>query len=79
MDVNGNISLEYGGTALDMRTVGNQLMFLGQHDDTLDVEPRGTCSSYPTKQVGKSQISSPVVRGFAADFTLIGSTVFFSA
>ena len=78
MDVNGNISLEYNGTALGMRTIGNQLMFLGQHPVTLDVEPH---VFEPSNQTGW-QIADIFPGGsgsFAGEFTLIGTTVYFSA
>ena len=78
MDVNGNISLEYSGTVLGMRTIGDQLMFLGQDPLTLDVEPY---VFEPSNQTGwRIEDIFPGGSGsFAGEFTLIGTTVFFSA
>ena len=77
MDVDGNISSEYTGTALGMRVIGNQLMFLGQTPN-LDTEPfvydpsNGTAWQIADIFPGNSG-------SFAAGFTLIGTTVYFSA
>ena len=78
MDVNGNISLEYSGTAFGMRTIGNQLMFLGQDPFTLDVEPY---VFEPSNQTGWriADIFPGGSGSFAGEFTLIGTTAFFAA
>ena len=78
MDVNGNISLEYTGTAFGMRVIGNQLMFLGQDIHTFDVEPYvfdpSNGSAWRIADIFPGNSGS-----FAGEFTLIGTTVFFSA
>jgi len=78
VDVNGNISSEYTGTALGMRVIGNQLMFLGQDPFTFDVEPY---VFEPSNQTAWriADIFPGNQGSFAGGFTLIGTTVFFSA
>ena len=77
LDVNDSISLEYAGTVLGMRAIGSQLMFLGQ-TPSLDTEPfvydpsNGTAWQIADIFPGNSG-------SFAGEFTLIGTTVFFSA
>ncbi len=77
VDANGNISSEYVGTAMGMRVIGNQLMFLGQTSN-LDTEPfvydpsNGTAWQIADIFPGNSG-------SFAGEFTLIGTTVYFSA
>ena len=78
VDVNGNISSEYVGTAMGMRAIGNQLMFLGQDPLTLDSEPY---VFEPSNQTAWriADIFPGNSGSFAGEFTLIGTTVFFSA
>ena len=78
VDANGNISSEYAGTALNMRAIGNQLMFLGQDPLTMDVEPY---VFEPSNQTAWriADIFPGNSGSFAGEFTLIGTTVFFSA
>jgi ELWxxDGT repeat protein len=77
MNASGNISLEYSGSALGLRAIGSQLMFSGQ-GLSLDVEPY----VYDISNGTAWQIADifPGASGsFAGEFTLIGTTVFFSA
>ena len=78
VDVNGNITSEYAGTAFSMRAIGNQLMFLGQDPVTFDVEPY---VFEPSNQTAWriADIFPGTQGSFAGGFTLIGTTVFFSA
>ena len=77
LDANDNLTLVHTGTALNMRAVGSQLMFLGQ-SASLDVEPwvfeptNGTAWQIADIFPGNSG-------SFAGEFTLLGTTVFFSA
>ena len=74
---NGNVSLAYSGSVLLLHAIGSQLMFLGQ-DASLDTEPyvfepsNGTAWRIADVFPGGSG-------SFAAEFTLIDTTVFFSA
>ena len=77
MDVNGNISSEYAGTALGMRSIGSQLMFLGQ-TPSLDTEPFVYNPSNGTAWQIADIFPGPS-GSFAGEFTLIGTTVYFSA
>ena len=78
VDANGNISSEYAGTVLGMRVIGTQLMFLGQDPLTLDVEPY---VFEPSNQTAWriADIFPGNSGSFAGEFTLIGTTVYFSA
>ena len=77
MNASGNISLEYSGSALGLRAIGSQLMFSGQ-GLSLDVEPYVYDPSNGTAwQI--ADIFPGVSGSFAGEFTLIGTTVFFSA
>ena len=77
MIASGNISLEYSGSALGLRAIGSQLMFSGQ-GLSLDVEPYVYDPSNGTAwQI--ADIFPGASGSFAGEFTLIGTTVFFSA
>ena len=77
MDVNGNIALEYGGTAMSMRAIGSQLMFLGQ-TPSFDLEPFIYEPSNSTAwQI--ADIFPGTGSSYAGEFTLVGTTVYFAA
>ena len=77
MNASGNITLEYSGSALGLRAIGSQLMFSGQ-GLSLDVEPYVYDPSNGTAwQI--ADIFPGASGSFAGEFTLIGTTVFFSA
>jgi len=73
---NGNISLVYSGSVLSLRAIGSQLMFAGQ-DSNLNVksyvfEP-SNATAWQIKEIFPGGSSYP------GEFTLINTTVFFSA
>ena len=73
LDANDTLSLVYNGAAMELHGIGNQLMFLGS-----GLEPWVYNLSNGTAwQV--ADIFPGTSGSFAADFTLIGTTVFFSA
>ena len=75
-DENGSISLVYSGSVLSLHAIGPQLMFAGQ-DSNLNVKPyvfepsNGT--AWQIKEIFPGGSSYP------GEFTLINTTVFFSA
>ena len=73
---NGTISLVYAGSVLSMRAIGSQLMFSGQ-DQGLNVKPY----VYEPSNGTAWQITEifPGGSSYPGEFTLIGTTVFFSA
>ena len=73
---NGNISLVYSGSVLNIRAIGSQLMFSGQ-DQGLNVKPY----VYEPSNGTAWQITEvfPGGSSYPGEFTLIGTTVFFSA
>jgi len=76
LDVNDNLTLEYSGSVLSIRVIGSQLMFAGQ-DSNLNVKPYVFEPSNGTAW----QITEifPGGSSYPGEFTLIGTTVFFSA
>ena len=73
---NGTISLVYSGSILSLRAIGPQLMFSGQ-DSNLNVKPYVFEPSNGTAwQIGEI---FPGGSSYPGEFTLIDTTVFFSA
>jgi len=75
-DENGSISLVYSGSVLSLHAIGPQLMFAGQ-DAGLNVKPYVFEPANGTAwQIGEI---FPGGSSYPAEFTLINTTVFFSA
>ena len=73
---NGSISLVYSGSVLSLRAIGPQLMFAGQ-DSSFNVKPYVFEPSNGTAwQIGEI---FPGGSSYPGEFTLIDTTVFFSA
>ena len=74
LDVNDTLLLVYGGSAMSLRGIGNQLMFLEMNT----LEPWVYDLSNGTAWM-VADIFFGTSGSFADEFTLIGTTVFFSA
>jgi ELWxxDGT repeat protein len=76
LDENDSLSLEYSGSVLSLRAIGSQLMFSGQGQG-LNVKPY----VYEPSNGTAWQITEifPGGSSYPGEFTLIGTTVFFSA
>jgi ELWxxDGT repeat protein len=76
LDENDSLSLEYSGSVLSLRAIGSQLMFAGQGQG-LNVKPY----VYEPSNGTAWQITEifPGGSSYPGEFTLIGTTVFFSA
>jgi ELWxxDGT repeat protein len=73
---NGSISLVYSGSVLSLRAIGPQLMFAGQ-DSNLNVKPYVFEPANATAwQIGEI---FPGGSSYPGEFTIIDTTVFFSA